>query len=684
MKRILLILFFIVLSFSLLFSQSKKKSPNELPERYRKWLEEEVVYIISKTERDVFLQLETDRERDLFIEAFWKHRDPTPGTPENEFKTEHYRRINYANFNFGRGVPKPGWKTDRGKIYIILGEPRDIERYTGESEIYNTEVWFYQGLTQYGLPPGFNLVFFQKGGVGEYVLYSPTADGPQALMTSYFGDQADYLAAFQKLKEINPTLAQTSMSLIPGESAYYGRPSLSSDILLQNVMNVPQKQFEDKYAQKFLAYKDIVEVEYTANYIDNDNSVKILRDPSGIYFVNYVIELSKFSVQEYERKYSTHLKLNGNLTDEEGKIIYQYESSLPISLDEAGLKSVTYRPFNLYDMFPVLPGKYKFSVILKNEVSKEFTTFEKEIIISEDDSSPRLSPLVLGYKAEASSSEDERLMPFKIGGEQIYHEPKNIYLPQDTLYLGFQVFGLSKELKERGIIKYEFLREGEIFKSLTRKISEYSDQRNILEEFSLNAFPPSRYRIKVVLLDGEQELASSFDDFDITPVTSLPRPWVYNKKFLPASDPAYDYILGKQYFSRGDFQNARQRFEKAFQKKPDSIEFALALSQVYSIENKFSQVKETLLPFVKRPEVPYQVYFLLGKSFQALGEYSQAIYYYDEAISHFGINFYLLNLLGECYFKIGSIEEALAAWKKSLEINPDQPEIKKLIESIKK
>ncbi len=182
----------------------------ELPPRFKKWLEQETYYIITPLEKEVFRQLQTDKERDLFIEAFWKYRDPTSGTPKNEFKEEHYRRINYADSHFGRGVPKLGWETDRGRIYIILGEPRGIDHHTGESEVYNTEVWFYQGLTQYGLPPGFNLVFFQKGGVGDYVLYSPSADGPQALLTSYFGDQADYVQAFRVLKKINPSLAKVS------------------------------------------------------------------------------------------------------------------------------------------------------------------------------------------------------------------------------------------------------------------------------------------------------------------------------------------------------------------------------------------------------------------------------------------------------------------------------------------
>ncbi|MEE9502785.1 MAG: GWxTD domain-containing protein [Candidatus Aminicenantaceae bacterium] len=320
-RKNIVILFISLLAFPLGISSSIR-SEGELPPRFKNWLEEEVNYLITPLEKEVFLQLQTDRERDLFIEAFWKQRDPTSGTQENEFKGEHYRRINYANFQFGRGVPWPGWKTGRGRIYIILGEPRGIDRYTSETQIYNTEVWFYQGLTQYGLPSGFNLIFFQKDGVREYVLYSPSADGPQALLTSYYGDQADYIQAFQTLKKINPSLAKVSFSLIPGDSSLYGHPSLASDMLIQNIYTVPQKELKDKYAQKFLAYKDIVEVEYSTNYIDNDSSIKILQNPPGVYFVHYVVEIMKFSLQQYQDKFSTHFKVNGNVSDSEGKIIY--------------------------------------------------------------------------------------------------------------------------------------------------------------------------------------------------------------------------------------------------------------------------------------------------------------------------------------------------------------------------
>ena len=109
-------------------TQSKKdlkKLQKELDTPYKKWLQEEVPYIITDEERSAFLQLQTNEEREQFIEAFWQRRDPTPDTVENEFKEEHYRRIAYANEHFASGIP--GWKTDRGRIYVIWGKPDELE-----------------------------------------------------------------------------------------------------------------------------------------------------------------------------------------------------------------------------------------------------------------------------------------------------------------------------------------------------------------------------------------------------------------------------------------------------------------------------------------------------------------------------------------------------------------------------
>src|SRR5215813_6981131 len=107
--------------------KKEAKLRKELETPYRKWLNEDVAYIISDEERTAFKRLQTDEEREQFIEQFWLRRDPTPDTIENEFKEEHYRRIAYANEQFASGIP--GWKTDRGRIYITYGPPDEKETH---------------------------------------------------------------------------------------------------------------------------------------------------------------------------------------------------------------------------------------------------------------------------------------------------------------------------------------------------------------------------------------------------------------------------------------------------------------------------------------------------------------------------------------------------------------------------
>jgi len=133
----------------------------ELSKTYRKWLDEDVRWIITDEERFAFMQLSNDEERDQFIEAFWQRRDPTPDTEENEFKEEHYRRIAYANEHFAAGIP--GWKTDRGRMYIVFGPADEIDSHPsggtyerpmeeggGETSTFPFETWRYRYLEGVG------------------------------------------------------------------------------------------------------------------------------------------------------------------------------------------------------------------------------------------------------------------------------------------------------------------------------------------------------------------------------------------------------------------------------------------------------------------------------------------------------------------------------------------------------
>lgn len=684
MRKISLLFLTAVISL-FVFQSGLKAKKDDLPERYKKWLDEEVVYIIHPLEKEVFLKLTTDRERDLFIEAFWKHRDPTPGTPENEFKNDHFRRINYANHFFGRGTPKAGWRTDRGRVYIILGEPNDIQRFEGKTMTYPSEVWFYQGKTHLGLPPGFHLVFFQEGGTGEYRLYSPLQDGPQALMTSYYGDPIDYWSAYEQLREFEPNLADVSLTLIPGEeSAAFGRPSLSSDLLIQKVETTPVRQVEEKYARKFLEYKDIVEVEYSANYIDSDSLIKVLREPSGLYFVHYAIEPERLSVSQYENTFSTNLKLNGTVTDSEGKTIYQFERDISLRFDQEQMRNIATRPLSIRDMFPLIPGEYKLSILVKNEVSKEFTSLERDLVIPREEKGLQMTSLILGYTASKKKAGEQKLRPFQIGDDQIYLQSNRVFLRTDNLVLGFQIHGLSEALKEKGELRFTFFKVGEEFRSLTRKFYQYPDLPNILETFSLDEFLPAHYRVQASIFVDNQEVLFNSEEFDITHSEAIARPWIYQKLLPPTQDPIYSYLIGTQLFNSGQVNEAKDHLEEAFQQNPDSIDFALNLARVHMSLAEYKEVETVLIPFLNRLERPtYEMLFIMGKAYQNMGKLDKAIEVFDKAITHYGLNIHLLNSLGECYFQLGNAAEALAAWEKSLEINPNQPQIKKNVETLK-
>ncbi len=157
--------------------KAQRELRQELKGTYKTWLNQEVTYIISDQERKAFMSLGNDEERDAFIEAFWQRRNPNPDSPENEFREEHYRRIQYANDHFAAG--KPGWKTDRGHVYISFGKPDDIESHPsggtyqrpqdeggGTTSTFPFEIWHYRYIE--GIGENVNLEFVDTCQCGDF------------------------------------------------------------------------------------------------------------------------------------------------------------------------------------------------------------------------------------------------------------------------------------------------------------------------------------------------------------------------------------------------------------------------------------------------------------------------------------------------------------------------------------
>ena len=176
-SRFLLLLLCLGLGAGVVSAQSQKRKSENTSDYFRKWLDEDVVYLITHDEKAVFERLTTVEEREQFIEQFWSRRDPTPGTAANEFKEEHYIRIKYANENFAAGLP--GWRSDRGMIYIKYGRPDSVKSnptggaYTRESyegggttSTYPFEVWSYRNIP--GVGQDVEIEFVDRLGSGEY------------------------------------------------------------------------------------------------------------------------------------------------------------------------------------------------------------------------------------------------------------------------------------------------------------------------------------------------------------------------------------------------------------------------------------------------------------------------------------------------------------------------------------
>jgi GWxTD domain-containing protein len=369
--------------------------------KYDKWLNEEVVYIISPGERDVFGSLAEDRDRDLFIEEFWRQRDPTPGTPENEFRTEHYRRIDYVNKRFGAGSPVKGWKTDRGRTLIILGPPYDVERLAS-ADTAPLEIWYYLTDLRWDLPTYFRLLFFQDYGADEFKLYNPAVDGPKSLVpfperwrpaknivpgegaAAKANPPANWTAADKRAYEVLTTyvtsaVAEASISCFPGFSD--PGDAVRSAALIDGIPALPAKRIDDSYAREFLKNKAPVAVSYSVHPVECRSELTALQEAAGGYRVNYVLGPRVLSLGYFGNRYFAGLRTTIRATGEAGKAVFQEVRFTPVELTKTELQAVSESSPELHGSFTLGPGSYTVDLLLEDTVSKDFAAITKKLSV---------------------------------------------------------------------------------------------------------------------------------------------------------------------------------------------------------------------------------------------------------------------------------------------------------------
>ncbi|MCP4214886.1 MAG: GWxTD domain-containing protein [bacterium] len=664
---------------------SRKKHIRNLAPKYREWLTT-VHYIITKTEKQVFFRLTNNRDRDSFISLFWNLRDPSKGTPINEYKTEHLKRVKYANRYFKYGSPLPGWKTDRGRIHILLGPPMSKNEVI-QNGLYPVEIWEYMGGGGRGLPTAFRMVFYKSYNSGDYKQYIPAVDGPASLLRTNIGevDPADYYSIYQKIKEIEPAVAQVSLSLIHGETGFNYSPSLRGPILISQIMELPKRKINANYARNFLNYKGIVETSVTTNYIDVKTDIYVMKDPFlNMNFVHMAILPSQLSVDysPEQDKYYFNFNLMIILSKDD-KTVMQYNKDFPFYYTKEELDAKISHGIILTDYFPVIEGKFKLSVVLKNSINKEISYFEKYFTTpSINTGLPRIFGPMVTYGL--SINDQSVTSPFSIAGYNLKMSPKRIFGLKDTISSFFCVekgsynkpFSIQMDVEcmdeRRPYSKqYSFdYSEGKKFQAFTKELEKLNYGSYVLKTKILDT--------KGIIIDVKEK------EFQVSPLSIVPHPPLASKRLRNENTFIFHMNLATQYMRVKNEAKAELFFQKALKQNKSFAPLIKNYAFFLLSRKKYDQVLTAIESLKGNQKEMFHYFAYKGKALYFKKQYNAAIEALLEANKIYDSDITILNSLGLSLIKTGDKTEAARALSASLKINEHQKDITDVHQKLQK
>ena len=430
------VVLFLPLLFALVSSSLHAVNPvKSLAPHYRHWIEEEVPYIIRSDERKEFLALKSDSERDAFIKAFWESRNPNPGSEINEYEEEHYRRLAYANQNFGNVKAQDGWHTDQGRIYIVLGPPEQKSSYMAARNIRPIIIWFYQSKTP-ALPPHFYIVFYKRSIGEEFTLYSPYQDGPSRLVTGLEGknDPKNNLDIIKR--SLGDEVAGITLSLLPTEPVNRSdyTPSLQSDVLLSTIKGLPDNPLTKVNQRR--ARENVT----TSIFVGADAAtpqIEVVRDANGRMMVDALFAYDRPEPTIVgplpDKKLGYSLTLQTSVLTADGKdAIYQQNDKLTGVVDEDQIANLRSERFGAETRVPLAPGQYQLFFTLTNDLTH--TAVRQRVPVTVPDpaqSAWRISSL-LAFSSRPPIQDPEATLPFSVAGMRF--EPRGVQ--QVSLHTG--------------------------------------------------------------------------------------------------------------------------------------------------------------------------------------------------------------------------------------------------------
>jgi GWxTD domain-containing protein len=511
-----------------------KKLQKELATPYKKWLEEEVPYIISDEERSAFLQLATNEEREQFIEAFWQRRDPTPDTVENEFKEEHYRRIAYANERFASGIP--GWRTDRGRIYIIWGAADEVEAHPtggmynrpsneggGSTETYPYEDWRYRHMD--GIGDNITIEFVDPTSTGEYhMTMDPGEKDALAKIPGAGLSDLEAMGISSKSQRFNRTDGSTA----PRNLLNNGNDS-SAGLSQDNEFN-RLEQFAKVQAPPPVKFKDLEEVvssRILRNQISFDFHYDFLRITGDTILVPITVQIQNKQMTFHNRDgvYSGTLNLFARISTLTGRNIQTFEDVIQRDFPESLLES-SLKGFSIYQKaVPLRPGLYKLDVVIKDVNSGNVGVLNTRLAVSPiNDDKLEASSLILADQMEPVSSKDVGVGQFVLGSTKVRPKIDAEFHTDQLMGIYLQFYNLKvddtthknnisvdvKVSKGQQTISHE-VKSGE-------QLQQNGEQVTFEQIVAPKTLPPGKYKLEIQATDlTTNQTVSRSADFTVTP-----------------------------------------------------------------------------------------------------------------------------------------------------------------------
>jgi len=398
--------------------QQKRALHIELSKTYKKWLDEDVVWIITDEERAAFKQLSNDEERDNFIEAFWQRRDPTPDTEENEYKEEHYRRIAYANEHFAAGIP--GWKTDRGRIYIMYGPAdeidshpsggtyeRPIEEGGGETSTFPFEDWRYRYLE--GIGQEIIIEFVDTCMCGDYHMTLDRSEKDALKYTPNAG-----LTLYEQMGMSNKAARFSG-----GGLEQLGAGPMSGDLQTKEFDRL--EQFAKLQAPPPVKFKDLEEVVNTkliTNLMPFDVRTDYVKVTGDTVLVPVTIQV-KYRDITFNNKDGVQrgtVNIFGRVSTLTGRIVQTFEDTAQVDVPAELLPRTAENSSVYWKALPLRPGRYKVEIAVKDVNGDRKGLWSRGIIVPEySDDKLSTSSLIVADQMEAVPTKDVSTGNFVIG-----------------------------------------------------------------------------------------------------------------------------------------------------------------------------------------------------------------------------------------------------------------------------